>query len=234
MLNAKILYDNKMELLVGFILSELISSVKFKLAVCNLSVLLIFFFNCLLVNVRNQKDIRRQNSIVRWAASFLWFRWHSGMSDDKWEWSDILTIFLMLKCPQVGRIHTYSWLFKVSCVKKIYGMSSVVRKLSLVLSGITIALQHDWNMVVNLALRVHICYRQFKWTEVFWERFLCILNLTDIMCSYLLRRFHHQPKYTNMDFPLALAIFVSVLCKYDYFSCKPPPRHIFLIISVKI
>lgn len=41
-LNVKIWYDNKMKLLVAFILSELINSVKFKLAVCNLSVLLIF------------------------------------------------------------------------------------------------------------------------------------------------------------------------------------------------
>lgn len=63
-LNVKIWYDNKMKLLVVFILSELIISVKFKLAVCNLSILL-RVFNCILVNVRNQKDTERQNLIVR-------------------------------------------------------------------------------------------------------------------------------------------------------------------------
>lgn len=48
-LNVKIWYDNKMKLLVVFILLELISSVKFKLAVCNLSVLLIVLIACCLV-----------------------------------------------------------------------------------------------------------------------------------------------------------------------------------------
>lgn len=49
----------------------------------------------------------------------------------------------MLKCPEVDWIHTYSWLFDCSYVKKVGGMSSVVRKLGLVLSGITIALKYS-------------------------------------------------------------------------------------------
>lgn len=48
-LNVKIWYDNKMKLVVVFILSELISSVKWKLAVCNMSLLLISLIACWLM-----------------------------------------------------------------------------------------------------------------------------------------------------------------------------------------
>lgn len=103
-----------------------------------------------------------------------------------------------------------------------------MRKLSLVLSGITIALQHDWNMVVNLALRVHICYRHFQWTEtVFQEGFFASWTWL-ISCAVI-----YSKNFTNQS----TLTWISLWClQYLYLvssSCKPSPCYIFLIINVK-